>query len=112
MAIKELLKSWQTERRQHVDEHDFSLRLPAHDLARLRALQELYPACSEAELLRELIRAALDEVEALLPYQQGSQVVARDELGDPIFEDVGPSRRFYELTRAHLQRLQSEQKAG
>ncbi len=106
MAIKELLKSWQSEGRRHTQEYDFALRLPAHDLARLRALQELYPACGEAELLRELIRAALDEIEALLPYQQGAAVVARDELGDPIFEDVGPSRRFYELTRAHLQRLQ------
>ncbi|MDY6955571.1 MAG: pilin assembly protein [Pseudomonadota bacterium] len=112
MSIKELVRGWQSEGRENKSDQEMTLHLPLHDVARLRALQEMYPACNETELLGELIRAALDEVEALLPYQQGSQVVARDELGDPIFEDVGPSRRFYELTRAHLQRLHSAEKSA
>ncbi len=108
MAIKALLKTWESEGHSPLSRREYCLRLTIHDLARLRALHEMYPARCEDDLLRELISAALDEIEGLLPYREGSQVVARDELGDPIFEDVGPSRQFYELTRKHLKTLQEE----
>jgi len=39
----------------------------------------------------------------------GPQVIATDEQGDPIYEDIGPTPRFLELSRQHLHRLQQEQ---
>jgi len=43
--------------------------------------------------------------EASLPYVKGSTVVATDEEGDPLYEDVGPTPRFLALSRRHLQDL-------
>ncbi|MGG4616702.1 hypothetical protein ACLPG7_29965, partial [Pseudomonas aeruginosa] len=39
------------------------------------------------ELLGELVGAALEELEASFPYVKGSQVVATDEQGDPLYEE-------------------------
>jgi hypothetical protein len=40
-----------------------------------------------------------------LPYVKGSTVVATDEEGDPLYEDVGPTPRFLALSRRHLHDL-------
>jgi hypothetical protein len=66
----------------------------------------MYPQRSESELIIDLITAALDELEGLLPYKEGTKIIARDEVGDPIYEDAGPSRQLFELTRKHLRRLE------
>jgi hypothetical protein len=52
-----------------------------------------------------LLGAALDELEASLPYVKGSKVVATDEMGDPLYEDIGLTPRFLTLSRRHLQRI-------
>ncbi|MGE8454393.1 MAG: pilin assembly protein, partial [Pseudomonadales bacterium] len=55
----------------------------------------------------ELVAAALEELEASFPYVQGRQVIATDEEGDPLFEDIGPTPRFLSLSRRHLHDLSS-----
>lgn len=52
----------------------------------------------------------LEELEASLPYVKGSKVVAVDEQGDPLYEDIGPTPRFLALSRQYLQRLSEGQK--
>jgi len=49
--------------------------------------------------------AALEELEASFPYVKGQQVIATDEEGDPLYEDIGPTPRFLALSRRHLQAL-------
>ena len=44
---------------------------------------------------------ALDEVAAAMPYEPGPKVISRDDHGDPVYEDVGLTPRFVELTRKH-----------
>jgi hypothetical protein len=44
---------------------------------------------------------ALDAVEATFPYEQGSRIIAEDELGDPVYEDTGLTPRFLALSRKH-----------
>ncbi len=34
-----------------------------------------------------------------MPYVAGSKVISTDEQGDPVYEDVGLTPRFTELTR-------------
>ena len=53
--------------------------------------------------------AALEELEASLPYVKGSKVVATDEQGDPLYEDIGPTPRFLALSRRYLQELCAQQ---
>jgi hypothetical protein len=37
-------------------------------------------------------------------------VVASDEQGDPLYEDIGLTPRFLALSRRHLQRLSEQEK--
>lgn len=77
--------------------------------ARLAALSHMYPKRRPEELLAELLGAALEDLEASLPYVQGTQVVASDEEGNPIYEDIGPTPRFLELARHYRQEIDTEQ---
>jgi hypothetical protein len=58
-------------------------------------------------LIGELLSAALDELQAAMPYVPGERVISEDEMGDPIFEDAGLTPRFMELTRRHMEKLNS-----
>lgn len=107
MKIEQLLKQWEQRARNHQPLHEITLRLPRYELAKIHALQEIYPGKSADELLAELLNTALHELEAALPYIQGERIVAEDENGDPIFEDIGPTPRFIALTRKHAERLAS-----
>lgn len=100
-TIKRLLKELEEHYAGDMTAREFAVRLPVKDAARLAALAEMYPRKSEAQLVTELLSAALDELEASFPYLQGPRVVAEDEFGDPIYEDLGPSRRFVDLTRKY-----------
>ena len=105
MDIKELLQNWEKSAGVTLAPHEYQVRLPLHDAARIAALAEMYPLKSEAEIITELLAVALDLVQASFPYEQGSRVIAEDELGDPIFEDVGRTPQFLALAKQHAERL-------
>lgn len=107
MKVQELLKLWESTATGELAEESFSVRLPVEDAARLQALADLYPRRSIENIITELLSSALDEVESSLPYVRGENVVARDELGDPLYEDVGPTPRFLTLTQKHLDEFQA-----
>jgi hypothetical protein len=65
----------------------------------------MYPAKSETEIITDLLSVALDMVEIAFPYEQGARVITEDELGDPIYEDVGPTPRFLAISKKHVERL-------
>lgn len=108
MDIKELLQAWEKSSAVKMAPHEYRVRLPLHDAARVAALAEMYPLKSETEIITELLGIALDQVEAAFPYEQGSKVIAEDELGDPMYEDVGPTPRFLDLSKKHACRLAGE----
>ena len=94
MKIKALAKHWEKQAKATMTENEYSFRLPIEDAAKIEALAEMYPKRTQSELLGELISSALEELETSLPYVPGSKVVARDEMGDPLYEDVGPTPEF------------------
>lgn len=63
-------------------------------------------------IITELLSAALDTLEAALPYEQGERIIAEDECGDPIYEDIGPTPRFLRLAKQHAARLAEESEGG
>ena len=65
----------------------------------------MYPGNSAEELVSDLLSAALDELEAAMPYEAGDRVIREDEYGDPVYEDIGPTPRFLELVRRHRAEL-------
>ncbi len=108
MKIKELTDHWEQNAKGRLTRSQYHIHLDLESAARLAALSEMYPKRVPEELLGELIAAALEELETSLPYVKGSKVVATDEMGDPLYEDVGPTPRFLALSRKYLKQL-SEQ---
>jgi hypothetical protein len=83
------------------------MRLSLEDAARLHALCELFPGRTVEELVTDLLHAALEEIVAAMPYEPGPKIISRDDQGDPVYEDVGLTPRFAELTRKLKKTLQA-----
>ena len=105
MKIRELAQHWEQNAACTLSRTGHVLHLDLESEARLAALIDMYPKRTAEELLGELVAAALEEVEASFPYVQGRQVIATDEEGDPLYEDIGPTPRFLSLSRQHLHTL-------
>lgn len=110
MSFKELLESWRAGAAAPRTAKAYAVRLPLDDAARLGALAEMFPGRTSEQLITELLGAALKEVAAAMPYVAGRKVISTDEQGDPVFEDVGPTPRFMELTRKHRRSLTAKRR--
>lgn len=108
MKASELLTHWEKEFGEPLAETQYALPLNVRDAARLEALAEMFPGCTKERLLRDLISAALSDLTSGFPYVAGDKVIERDEEGFPVYEDVGPTPQFLELTRKHMVRLQKD----
>ncbi|HET8701730.1 MAG TPA: type 1 pili tip component [Nitrococcus sp.] len=108
MRFRELLETWERSAAERRTPKVYSVRLPIHDAAKLATLAEMFPGRSEQDIITDLLSTALDAIEAAFPYVPGNRVVAEDEHGDPIYEDVGLTPRFQALARKHLQCLNAE----
>ncbi len=107
MSFKELLDSWRQSAAAPRTVDTYAVRLAVGDAAQLAALAEMFPGRSREQLITELLSAALKELAAAMPYVPGERVISTDEHGDPVYEDVGPTPRFMELTRLHRRRLEA-----
>lgn len=107
MKVRELLSEWKTTTDLWNGEVSYTLKLPAKDAARLEALASLYPAVDKQTLINQLIHAALEEIESTMPYIAGPKVVGHDEMGDPLYEDVGLTPEYL-LLRARFAKKFSE----
>ncbi len=96
--MKKLLKQWESKASKNDTVTEISVHLTLREAARIRALKELYPGCSEKDIVTDLVRESLNQVEIALPYIQGTKVIAEDEFGDNIYEDIGNTPRFEQLT--------------
>lgn len=110
MKIKALTECWEQQAKATMTTEEYSFRLPIEDAAKINALAEMYPKRSKSELLGELLSAALDELSESFPYKAGNKVIAKDEMGDPLYEDVGPTPKFIDLTKKHSSVLKQQTK--
>ena len=105
MRIAELIQRWGQAGHTRSDVRAYAVHLPLRDAARIEALHMMYPGRSDSQLMADLIRAALDELEVAMPYIPGSRIIAEDDYGDPIYEDLGPTPQFYSLSHEILRKL-------
>lgn len=105
MRIAELIQRWKQEGHARSSVRAYAVHLPLRDAARIEALRVMYPGRSDSQLMADLIRAALDELEVAMPYIPGNRIIAEDDYGDPIYEDLGPTPRFYTLSHEILRKL-------
>ena len=99
MKFKALIDRWKKEAAPTRTAEEYAVRLSLDDAARLQALRELFPGRGVEELITDVLHAGLDEVAAAMPYEPGPKIISRDDQGDPVYEDVGLTPRFVELTR-------------
>lgn len=108
MHIKELPKEWASTAQIKKPVINLSLQLPLELSANLMALKDIYPGRTLEQLLLDLLTAALDELEETLPYKQGDNIIAEDEFGDPMYQDIGLTPRFLELTQYYRDKFNDE----
>jgi hypothetical protein len=107
-VFKELLDSWSERATGERTVKSYAVKLPIDDAARLGALAEMFPGRTPEQLITELLGAALKEVAAAMPYVPGTRAISADEQGDPVYEDIGPTPRFLDLTRKHRRKLKTK----
>ncbi len=108
MKFKSLLDHWKKTAAPMRAAREYAIRLPLDDAARLQALAELFPGQPVEGIITDLLRASLDEVGAAMPYTPGPKVISNDDQGDPVYEDIGLTPRFIELTRKYKKTLETE----
>lgn len=102
MKAHDLMSHWQEQFGEPITDAHYSLQLNVRDAARLAALQEMFPSSTQEQILRDIVSAALNELEEGFPYRAGNDVIAHDEKGDPVYEDLGLTPQFLQLTHKHL----------
>jgi hypothetical protein len=110
VKFKPLLDRWKKTAAPPKTAKEYAVRLPLDDAARLQALAELFPGQPIEEIVTDLLGAGLDEIAAAMPYEKGPKVISRDDHGDPVYEDIGLTPRFVELTRKYKKNLVSGSK--
>lgn len=108
MKIRDLLEEWEKSASEERAPHKYTIKLPLSVAARVRALVEMYPGRSESEIIVDLLATALDEFLEVLPYVQGKTIIRKDDFGEPVYEDVGLTPRFIELTHKYTMFLEKE----
>jgi len=110
VKFKPLLDRWKKAAAPLKSAKEYAVRLPLDDAAKLQALAELFPGYSIEDIVTDLLGAGLDEIAAAMPYVKGSKVISSDDHGDPVYEDIGLTPRFIELTRKYKKNLEMEPK--
>lgn len=109
MQIKELLSNWEANYNRKINTKVLKLEVPVELAAKLKALEDLYDSLHMNDIVTELLVSSVNEIEKSLPYIEGNEVITHDEMGDPIYADVGPTPRFLELSRKYLKDIRLQQ---
>ena len=97
LHVSRLLEELETKAHHKSRLSEVSFPISDDDLIRLQALADVFDM-EQSELITALLHTVLQEVEASMPYRQGSKVI-RVEDGDPVYEDVGPTPRYLAAKR-------------
>ncbi len=109
MKIKDLVGYWDKHARGRLTRDASFMALSDQHHQQLEKLAVRYPLKSPQDLMRDLVSAALDEIETGFPYVQGAKVAAYDEDGFEIYEDNGLTPEFVRLSQKHIERLKAHQ---
>jgi hypothetical protein len=105
MTFKSLLDSWSAADKPALTSETYEIHLTIEDAAKIHALAELFPGIERERVITDLLSAAIDRVEAAIPYEPGDKIIREDEFGDPVYEDTGLTPQFLELVRKFEKQL-------
>ncbi len=107
MRIKELVHCWKSTEDDVGSIHKLTIEIPSTYFAKILALAEMFPTQNIETITVDLITAALHELELSFPYIEGHTIIGEDELGDPMYEDIGPTPRYLQLSKEHFSRVKN-----
>jgi len=102
VKLNDLIHEWEKTSGHPKLLNHFEMELPPYEAARVQALAEMYPGKTPESILKDLIVAALNELEESMPYVPGYKVISKDDLGEPIYDDIGPNPLYKALTKKLL----------
>jgi hypothetical protein len=105
MTFKSLLDSWAVAEKPARTSETYEIHLTIEDAAKIHALTELFPGVELERVITDLLSAAVDQIEAAIPYVPGDKVIREDDFGDPVYEDMGLTPQFLELVRKYEKQL-------
>jgi hypothetical protein len=108
MNAREPVESWQERDSEPLTVREHPIRLSVCDAARLAALADLFPSRGVEGLVRDLLGAALDEVEQALASAATGPIVSETDEGDPLDEQSGPAVRYRSLCEHYTALLAAE----
>ncbi|WP_439134148.1 type 1 pili tip component [Pseudomaricurvus sp.] len=107
----DLTQKWSQFGQGELTPESYRIALSAADKAVLDKLCNRYPRLNCAEIIRDLLSAALRDMEQSIPYEKGNKVIATDEWGDEIYEDSGLTPRFLSLAKQYQAQLRGNAEA-
>lgn len=102
MKVSDLISNWEKTAGHHSLNRQFTIDLPPFEAARVHALAQMYSEKEPEDIIHDLIIAALNELEAAMPYVPGYNVISKDDTGEPIYDDIGPNPLYKALTKKLL----------
>lgn len=107
-AIKSTGAEHRAARRKAVARKRYVCRLPLELASRLEALREAYPGKKRSELLEDLLRLGLAEVERAWAGATASEAAFHPDTRQPIYLPTGPFAEFHSLVHKHHLALEHE----
>ena len=109
MESKNLATIWSRPDSSRLVPKQISVRLPVHVMARIRALEEMFPTRTRTEIIGDLLSAALDEMASGLQAHKGQCIGPQDPRSNELYYEVeGPSAEFHSLANKHFIELERE----
>lgn len=110
MKAKQLGAIWSRPDNTRLAPKQVSVRLPVHVMARLRALEDIFPTRTRTELIGDLLSSALDEVVSGLPMAMGEAYRGPSAPDDDekYFEVEGLAAQFRYKSNKHFAEIEKE----
>ena len=108
MKASDLHIVWTTPDNSRVTSRQYSFRLPVHVAAKIEALCVMYSTRTRTEIVGDLLAAALQEVEHSFPSVKGKEWGEDPDTGETIYEDLGPTARFWKIANRHYIEIEKE----
>ncbi len=106
MEPKDLVKFWGEPDNSRLTKKQYAMRFPVHVMAKVNAINEMYPAKTRMEIMGDLLAAALEQFRDGL----SSEPHAVGDAGrDPDLEWCGQRREFEDLVAKHMKALEQEE---
>ncbi len=109
MADKKLYALWRSNHDRRFVQRPVSMRLPVHVMARVNAINDLFPTKTRTEIMTDLLKVGLEAFEeSLPPLAYSDEPVEIDENNTMAYAPAGVNADYRENANTHYRKLESE----